>query len=745
MTTNEEGRLMDNTPEYKPLAVQQRAKSLEKSDADRNGAVYQQPAAAPASSTNAIVYFHAIRRHWLLGLVLGVIVAAAFGAATYIFVPGYYTPFAYIRVAMSQESIVYEKSTSSINNYEVFKNTQLGLIKSPYVLMAALRKQDIANLSIVKQENDPLSWLQSELNALYINDSEIMRVSLTSKQSKEATDLVNAVVDAYIKEVVNKQDRERREISTQLAQLYASKENEVRSKRASLINLAEQLNASHSDAVKTQSTVNIQELHALRSALMNMQMKLGEADGKLRANQAMLERLDESPVSEIELEQLVRADPVCRKNSEMIAALRNAVTQQSQVALPGVNRSSADRLAQQLEATEQEYTIRENEFRELIKESKRAEIEEEIAAAQVQVTILTEQVNSLSVKVDEQREKVSEIGKSSVDIEMMASELDSLEKSLGEISAQREKLAVESRARPRITQEQPAQCPETVDKPHLALILAIMTSCIGFALPFSGIVFWDVRFNRINSTEDVAHGLGLPIIGSVPIIPGRAIRRLGSAKGSNLYWNVRLTESIDAIAAKLLRNATIDDKRTILVTSAVSGECKTTLATQIAMSLARAGRRTVLVDFDLRTPAINRSFQLELDPGVSESLCGEVNVGDAVCETGMDNLSVLTAGRSDHHALRALANGKDQKLFDELREDFEFVIVDGSPILPVADSRYLSQHVDTVILSVFRDFSRMPKVADACEVLESFGVDTPEIVVTSSSESDRGMDRAVAT
>jgi Mrp family chromosome partitioning ATPase len=163
------------------------------------------------------------------------------------------------------------------------------------------------------------------------------------------------------------------------------------------------------------------------------------------------------------------------------------------------------------------------------------------------------------------------------------------------------------------------------------------------------------------------------------------------------------------------------------------------------MSLARAGRRTVLVDFDLRHPAIDRSFQLPLDPGVSESLCGEVNVRDAVCETGMNNLFVLTAGRSDHHALQALANGKDKVLFDELREDYEFVIIDGSPILPVADSRYISQHVDTVVMSVFRDFSQIPKVMAAYEILETFGVKDLEAVVTSSTEGGRGDDRSVAS
>ena len=745
MSTNEEGRSLENSTNDRPLVVK-RGNVLEKPDKERNGAGYSQPMSESTAEqeANAVVYMHAIRRHWLLGLVLGIIAAGGLGAATYLLVPGYYTPFAFIRVALSEESIVFPKDRMNINDYEVFKNTQLGLIKSPYVFMAALRKKAIANLSIVRQENDPMSWLQEELKAGYVNESEIMRVAITSKNPVEATELVNAIVDAYIDEVVNKQERERRAMSAQLTQIFNSKENEVRSKRASLINLAEKLSASNSEAAKVQSTVNIQELSALRATLLHMQTSLGEATGALKAGQAMLERLDEAPVSQVELEQLVRMDPVCKQLLEGVAMLRQVVTQQDQMALPGARKRSTDSLAIRLEGMEQELEIRENELREIIKGTKRAEIEEQIATAQVQVAILTEQVTDMQSRVDIQRERVSEIGKSSVDIEMMTSELTTLEKALGDISSKREQLDIESRARPRIIREQEAQEPVTVDKPKLALILAVMVSCVGFVLPMGGILIMDVRKQRVNSTEDIARGLGLAVIGSVPVIPSRAIRRLGSSNAQNLYWNVRLTESIDGIAAKILRNATIDGKRVILITSAVSGECKTTLATQIAMSLARAGRRTVLVDFDLRNPAIDRSFQLPLDPGVSEALCGEIGVRDAVAETGMNNLFVLTAGNSTHHALQALTNGKDKSLFAELQEDYEFVIVDGSPILPVADSRYLSQHVDTVILSVFRDYSRMPKVVDACNVLESFGVTDLEAVVTSSTEVGRGMDRPAA-
>jgi Mrp family chromosome partitioning ATPase len=122
---------------------------------------------------------------------------------------------------------------------------------------------------------------------------------------------------------------------------------------------------------------------------------------------------------------------------------------------------------------------------------------------------------------------------------------------------------------------------------------------------------------------------------------------------------------------------------------------------------------------------------------VSEVVRGQSELSETIQATGTDNLSVITAGRWDRMALASLANGAVGPMFKELRTEFDFVIVDAAPILPVADTRFISQHVDSVILSIFRDVSQAPKVQAACEILEAFGVEHLEAVVTGSTESLR--------
>jgi Mrp family chromosome partitioning ATPase len=123
---------------------------------------------------------------------------------------------------------------------------------------------------------------------------------------------------------------------------------------------------------------------------------------------------------------------------------------------------------------------------------------------------------------------------------------------------------------------------------------------------------------------------------------------------------------------------------------------------------------------------------------VCEFLREQNSVADLVQESGTDNLAVVAAGQWDRQAVASLSNGSAVALFNQLREEFEFVVVDSSPILTVADSRFVSRHVDAVVLSVLRDVSVAPKIQAACEVLAAFGVSNVEVVVTGSSDAAYG-------
>ena len=179
----------------------------------------------------------------------------------------------------------------------------------------------------------------------------------------------------------------------------------------------------------------------------------------------------------------------------------------------------------------------------------------------------------------------------------------------------------------------------------------------------------------------------------------------------------------------LLHAARTEKLHTVMVTSALGGEGKTSLASQLAASLARAWRKTLLIDGDLRNPAAHKLFDVPQEPGFCEVLRGEAAVNDSVRPTSLSRLWIMPAGQWDAHAVQALAQENVHDLFEQLKQQYDFIVVDSSPVLPVADALLLGQHVDGVLLSVLRDVSRTPAVYAAQQRLNNLSIRTLGAVV----------------
>jgi capsular exopolysaccharide synthesis family protein len=181
-------------------------------------------------------------------------------------------------------------------------------------------------------------------------------------------------------------------------------------------------------------------------------------------------------------------------------------------------------------------------------------------------------------------------------------------------------------------------------------------------------------------------------------------------------------ESTDTIRTVLLHEASAQATRLVMVTSALGREGKTTLATHLAASLARAHRRTLLVDCDLRRPRLHSILDTPNEPGLSEVLRGEADIADAIRPTHVDQLWLAAAGKCDTQAVQALAHDTLDKLFTRLKQEYDFVVIDTAPVLLVPDTLLIGQHVDTVILAILRNVSQAHRVYTAYQQLAGIGI-----------------------
>jgi len=703
-------------------------------------ALAQSPGLIPSDPT---AFLHAFRRHWLMALGIGFLLAAVAGPAAWFGIGPKYTAISYLRVSIEEQSIAFQMDSgaTSRERFDIYKNTQQQLMLSRFVLLAALRKPDAAQLPVIQRESesgDPIEWLASRLSVSYPGKAELMQVSLTRSDPNEATVLVRATVDAFLTEVVNAESYQKRQRLSELDRAFGEKETEIRSKREELKKVAEQLGTSDTETLTLRQKLALEELTIYRQELTKVQFDIRRFNGELAAQKALLKGLETFDIIDADVESMVLSDPIARQLFIELGMRKIDQVYTEGAVVANAKSHYADRYQQDLTIMQGQFDARRAELNELVRRKKAGAIQMEIQRLETSIAVMGEQEQIILKEVAAKRAEAEKFGTSSVDIEMMRADIKNLEAVLGEIATEREKLKVESRSTPRITLLQRAEKPEVASNDVSRVMLTVMAMMAAMAVPAGLVILWDVRVKRINNCADVSKGLHLPVIGSVPLIPSRIIRRLGSPSKRYQTWHVRLTESVDGIAARVLRKAEMEHNRVIMVSSATGGEGKTTLATQLALSLARAGRRTVLVDFDLRRPAFDEVFGLPLEPGVCEALREHDPQATAVHQIATNNMAVVTAGRWDRTALASLSNGSAAAMFRKLREDYDFVIVDTSPILPVADARFVSQHVDSVVLSVFRDVSEAPKIQAACEILAAFGVHTIEAVVTGPNDNMYG-------
>jgi capsular exopolysaccharide synthesis family protein len=350
---------------------------------------------------------------------------------------------------------------------------------------------------------------------------------------------------------------------------------------------------------------------------------------------------------------------------------------------------------------------------------------------QVDELVLLEEKNDKKIK--EWADEVARVPTLGEDYERNVEEIKQQQKTLDDLRQELERARVAMKDASRISGFQEAQLvKQDIKKQLLATAVApvAVLGAVGFAL-----AWLEFRKRRVRSAGQISRGLGIRVVGAVPNAPHLS-RQLVGPGGESELDGTPVMESIDAIRTRLLHEAQARSTRLVMVTSATGGEGKTTLAAALATSLARAGRRTLLLDGDLRRPTAHELFEVAMQPGLSEVLLGEIEVAEAAVETAQENLFVVPAGQWDRDVLQALARDGLEGVFEKLADEFDFILIDSHPVLAANDSLLIGRQVDAVLLSVLREVSEMPRVYAAAQQLEAVGARVLGAVVNASDPEE---------
>jgi capsular exopolysaccharide synthesis family protein len=167
--------------------------------------------------------------------------------------------------------------------------------------------------------------------------------------------------------------------------------------------------------------------------------------------------------------------------------------------------------------------------------------------------------------------------------------------------------------------------------------------------------------------------------------------------------------------------------RTIAVTSACPGEGKTTVALNLAITLAQSGYKTIMLDCDQRKSSTYKKFGVEHGPGLSNYLMGESKICEVIYQVEIDsmlreNLYILPAGAKSTNPSELMGSQKMKDFIGVLKNDFEYIIIDTPSLLKVTDARILSQYADGCLLVISSGENNRELIIKAKELLDKVNV-----------------------
>ena len=245
----------------------------------------------------------------------------------------------------------------------------------------------------------------------------------------------------------------------------------------------------------------------------------------------------------------------------------------------------------------------------------------------------------------------------------------------------------------RLSSVDTAQAPTTPSSPKTSLNL-LLGLLYGLAAGLVVAILRNVLDRHVRTEADLRRSTSLALLGG---ITESSAPRFSSApfvlggSGTDAFRQLRTNLEFAAVGHEM---------KSLVVTSSQAGEGKSTVALNLALSIAQSGRRVLLVDADLRLPTVADATGLEHQVGLTTVLIGRTNLSGAVQHWGNAGLSVLTSGPLPPNPTELLGSSTMQKLIREMEEAYDIVILDAPPVLPVADSTILTRYTDSLLLVV---------------------------------------------
>ena len=663
---------------------------------------------------------NALKRRMVLAVFLGLLVGTAAAAAVWLALPnGKHQVRAMLDIAPSNGSLA---TNMNEGQFDSFKQKQQELIKTRLLLEKVKSNPAVAKLPEIVNSDDPVRFLEENIRVTW-PAPELMRITMSGDDPKQLQIILDTLITEFIKDAEGAESRDRAKTRVRLEANLGTIDKEIEMHQNRIKRIVEQKSAAHPElnaVLLKAATDRLTDNMRLRQNLEALQPAKKVATADLAAR---LKEVDAAPIAPTLIDRAIAADPQFASLAADLQRAENKLELTLGTGSPDrpvVKKDQAEVDRARAKFREQTEAQR-PKFEKLARDQARASLAATLASKASEIKDDQVQIETYNTIEKLVQEDINRLTRNDFNAAIAQNDLKPLNDRRDRIQQALLDLDMQSRNDARITIRETANIILNQNLKQKVL-LAIASFLAGTTALMLAVAFLEWRSRRVDSVDQVVSELGLRVIGTIPAFPSKQALKSGDAATSQ-NWRFVLNESVNSARTMLLHTAKTQNMQVLMVTSAMQGEGKTSLASQLATSMATAGLRTLILDCDLRNPSMHKLFDAPLTPGCSEVLCQEVDVSDAVQPTAVPNLWLIPAGQCSNRVVSALAQGHPlETLFNRLRGQFDFVVVDSCPVLPVADTLLVGQHVDGVVISILQDISQLPKVQQVSDRLTDLNI-----------------------
>jgi len=622
----------------------------------------------------------------------------------------------------------------SVRPSSEFVDLQKAILLGNSVLEKAVADRVIASVPAVAQAKDPVAFLREEVRVTSTAGYRLMDVRFEDPDPTSAANVVNTLVDEYLR---TRRAMDEIRTSTQERNVLAAlskAEAEVEAAKARVRDLSVQavktdtlVGESESGRIDTSylDGIRMQRME-LTSELAILELNLAEVEAAYKRDQQSKSDagVDESKPVEI-TEEILDRDVVVSAVVQQLENAKTALRDLETATNVGAKNPIYIQASRRVEMLEKELVrTRENRKVELATRGVMASAD----ARRDRITALRDKVAQMKTKRDVLENQVKEYltslkqsSATSVDLQFAEADLQEWNTIRATVHNRRIQLQTERDAMDSVRELERAIAPRLPieELPYKQLAVGAMA---GAALPFLIGLLLEIRSRRVDDAGQLESRTRLSVLGEISSIPVATNGKLSKRKRSHARELRLFEESVDSLSTTLILREDLKGAQVFTITSALSGEGKTSVSCQLVVSMARAtGKKVLLIDGDLRAPDVHHVFGRQMTPGLVGYLSGDGDWRDYVDREWNESIHILSAGYLKGSPHRLMSSGRYERMIAEAREEYGFVVVDTPPVLPASEALLFATAADAVLICALRDKSRIEQMIQAFSRMESAG------------------------